>query len=273
MKFRDKLENTQNKNNSLLCVGLDSNYNRIPDFLKEGEYPIFEFNKRIIEATHDLVCAYKPNTAFYEGQGLRGIEQFKMTTDYLSRNYPEIPIIIDAKRGDIGNTNEGYINYVFGYLSGDAVTLHPYMGKESVQPFLDIKNKAIIFLVKTSNSGSDEFQSLELNQNIPLYLRIARTINDKWNDNGNCGMVVGATYPDEIKKVREVAPAVVFLVPGIGTQGGDVEKTVRFGKDNDGKGLIINSSRSIIFAGDDKDFDQKARNSAQNLREEINKYR
>lgn len=269
MKFQIKLANIQKKNNSLLCAGLDSDFEKIPKHLKKLKYPLYEFNKAIIESTSDFVCAYKPNSAFYEGLGAEGILQLKMTCDFLHKNYSYIPIILDAKRADIGNTNEGYVKYAFDYLGVDAITLHPYLGEEALKPFLERADKGCIILCRTSNPGASEFQDLKVNKK-PLYELVATHVIEKWNYNQNCCLVVGATYPEELKAVRKIAPSMTFLVPGIGAQGGDLQKTLRFGLTKNADGLIINAARSVIFASNEKDFALKARMEAQKLNEEIN---
>lgn len=270
--FQKKLDAIVKKNNSLVCVGLDSDINTIPAYIRNGPHPQSTFNKAIIGATHNLVCAYKLNTAFYEQRGHHGIEALKMTCDYIHENYPEIIIIIDAKRADIGNTNKGYVRFIFDYLEGDAVTLHPYLGREALSPFLERKDKGCIILCRTSNPGAGEFQDLEI-VGQPLYKIVAEKIVKEWNKNNNCLMVVGATYPKELAEVRTIAGDMTFLVPGIGAQGGDVEKTVKAGLNSKKAGMIINSSRGIIFASSGKDFAQKARLKAQKLKDSINQYR
>lgn len=219
----------------------------------------FTFNKTIIDATQDLVCAYKPNSAFYEARGAQGITELKMTCDYLREAYPDIPIILDAKRGDIGSTNEGYVAYAFDYLGVDAITLHPYLGCEALQPFLARKDKGCIILCRTSNPGATEFQDA-------LYRTVAEHVVHEWNTNGNCLLVVGAPYPEELAIVRRIVGDMILLVPGIGTQGGDVEKTVKAGRNAKGSGMIINASRSIILS-------ENAREEARIVRDEINNYR
>jgi len=300
MIFTDKLNAIVKKNNSLLCIGLDSDIDKIPSHIKNGPHPQSTYNKAIIDATADLVCAYKPNSAFYEARGKAGIEALKMTCDYIRDKYPQIPIILDAKRADIGNTNQGYIKFVFDYLGADAVTLNPYLGKEALKSFLDREDKGIFILCRTSNPGAGEFQDLILTNDDsskakkapprwpdlsaealakaeetpriakPLYQIVAQN----WNYNKNCGLVVGAPYPEELDIVRHiVGDEFPLLIPGVGAQGGDVEKTVKAGIDKDGKNVIINSSRSIIFASSKDDFTEKARSQAHKLRDEINKYR
>jgi len=258
MTFQEKLDKIVKKNKSLVCVGLDSEISKISSPSQ------LSFNKTIIEATHDLVCSYKLNTAFYESIGHEGVNTLKDTCDYLVEKYPEIPIIIDAKRADIGNTNKGYVQFVFTYLNADAVTLHPYFGEEAIRPFLDEKEKGIIILCRTSNKGAGEFQDLKAG-NVPLYKIVAKNVSNKWNVNKNCMLVVGATYPDELKEVRKIVGDMTLLVPGIGAQGGDLEATLKAGLNSKKQGLIINSSRGIIFA-------KNPRDEAMKLRNEINRY-
>lgn len=266
MSFISILNDAVEKNNSLVCIGLDPVLEKIPEEFKAKDKPFFEFNKSIIDATHGSVCAYKPNSAFYESLGAEGIDQLKETCDYIKQNYPEIPIILDAKRGDIGNTNNGYIGFAFDYLGCDAITLHPYMGRDSLQPFLDHSDKGCIILCQTSNEGAGEFQSLEV-AGEELYKTVAKAVADKWNSNGNCLLVVGATHPEELKEVREITGGeMTFLVPGIGAQGGDIETTLKAGLNSSGNGLIINSSRAIIYA-------ENPRQEAEKLKNQINSYR
>ena len=272
MDFKDKLNNIVKENNSLLCVGLDSDIDKIPEHIRCGEHPQSTFNKKIIDATADLVCAYKPNSAFYEARGCAGIEALKITCDYIKEKYPKIPIILDAKRADIGNTNEGYVKFVFDYLGGDAVTVHPYLGKEALKPFLDRKDKGVFILCRTSNPGAGEFQDLNVNGK-PLYQIIAEKIVKDWNYNNNCGLIFGATYPTELEIVRHIVDDMPILIPGIGAQGGNVEKTVKAGVDKNGQNAIINSSRSIIFASTNEDFAQKAQEEAKKLKDLINQCR
>lgn len=267
-----KLERIMKKNNSLLCVGLDSEIHKLPSVVLNESYPQFVFNKAIIDATHSYVCAYKPNMAFYEARGAQGIVELAMTMEYITTTYPDIFTICDAKRADIGNTNNGYVEFIFDHLKFDAITLHPYLGREALMPFLDRKDKVSIILCKTSNPGSGEFQNMDIEQS-PLFMRVARQVATVWNVNRNCMVVVGATYPEEMKMVREIAPQLPFLVPGIGAQGGDVEETVKTGLDTEKRGMIINSSRGIIFASNGVDFAEKAGQEANKLREAINKYR
>src|SRR5665213_1864741 len=270
MNFHTKLSTAWANNNSLLCVGLDTDLAKLPAHVRQSKTPLFDFNKAIIDATADLVCAFKPNSAFYEATGAAGIEQLKQTCDYINQNYPGIPIILDFKRGDIGNTNGLYAQFAFDYLGADAVTVHPWSGREGMQPFLDHKDKGIIVWCKGSNPGSGEFQDLEVNDR-KLYLQVAENVAKEWNVNGNCLLVVGATYPDELAEVRKVAgDDMVFLVPGVGAQGGDIEATVKAGLNTKGIGLIINSSRAILYASDGEDFAEAARQAAVQARDKIN---
>lgn len=238
-----------------VCVGLDSDTSKIPSGLSQ-----LEFNKKIIDATADLVCCFKPNSAFYEAAGIEGIEALKETVKYIHEKYPDIPVLLDAKRGDIGNTNDGYVRAIFDVLGIDGVTVSPYLGKESLQPFLDRRDKGIIILVKTSNPGADEFQDL-LVDGKPLYQVVAEHVKE-WNTNGNLGVVVGSTYPIELGIVRKIVGDMPILIPGTGTQGGDLEATIKNGLDSNKQGLIINSSRGIIFA-------EAPRKAALNLHNQI----
>ncbi len=263
--------------NTCVCVGLDPEYTKLPAIVRDGrsvEDALFLFNHAIIDATHDLVCAYKPNSAFYEALGEGGGRALLKTVQYIKQTYPTIPVILDAKRGDIGNTNQGYVVSAFDTIGADAITVHPYLGKEALAPFLARKEKGIIVLVKTSNAGSGELQNLLVGEaREPLYHVIARTIASSWNTNGNCAIVVGATYPSELKQVRALVGDMPLLIPGIGAQGGDLAATVAVGKDSRGWGMIVNASRSIISASQDEDFARSARNATQELRNAINRYR
>lgn len=270
MKFNEKLQKIADKNNSLLCVGLDIDKDRMPAFLFEkNQDPFFDFNKSIIDATKNLVCAYKLNMAFYEVLGKEGFNLLEKTINYLPK---EIVVILDGKRNDIGNTAKKYAKSLFEIYNADAVTVNPYLGIDGVKPFLEFKDKCSFILCRTSNSSARDFQDLKTN-NIPLYKTVANKIKD-WNSYGNCGAVVGATYPDELKNIRLIlGEDIPLLIPGIGKQGGDVEKTVKYGTNKDGEMAVINSSRGIIFAGKDEDFAEKSRDIALSLKDDINKYR
>ncbi len=228
-----------------MCVGLDSDFAKIPDHLKSSEHSLFKFNREIIDQTHDLVCAYKIQIAFYSAYGKE--EEVVLTVDYIHKNYPQIPVILDAKRGDIGNTAECYAKEAFVRYKADALTINPYMGFDSLQPFLDHKEKGVIILCRTSNPGAKDLQDLQIDGQ-PLYKHVASKAAKEWNKNQNVLLVVGATYPKELAEIRSITGDMIFLVPGIGAQGGDVEAAVKNGIDSTGAGLIINSSRAIIYA-------------------------
>lgn len=268
MKFVEKLLNAAGKNNSLVCIGLDTDMEKVPKHLLGDDDPLFAFNRRIIEATSDLVCAFKPNMAFYEAHGSKGWEALKKTCDYI---HGDIPVIVDAKRGDIGNTARMYAKAAFEILGGDAVTVNAYMGKDALLPFLEYEDKCSFVLCLTSNKGARDFQLSQMDGE-PLYEMVARKVLS-WNEKGNCGLVVGATYPEQLKRIREVAPSLPILIPGVGAQSGDLESTVRFGTDEKGELAIINSSRGILYASQGEDFARAARDEAAKLRDSINKYR
>lgn len=258
MDFKIQLSNIVKKNNSLLCVGLDSEVGKIPKNLT-----ISKFNKSIIDATSDLVCAYKPNIAFYEAYGIEGLSELKSTIDYLKCEYPNIPIVLDAKRADIPNTAKMYAKAVFEYWQADAVTVYPHLGLDSVLPFLKYKDKLTILLIKTSNPDSGTFQNMDVGAT-PYYLKMAEAIK-KWK-NSNIGIFCGATYPQELKKLREIFPNRIFLSAGIGAQTGEIKAAARAGIDASGAGIMYNASRSIIYS-------QNPRVAAKKLRDEINRFR
>ena len=247
---------------SLVCVGLDPEMERIPSRFREEKLPLFAFNRWIIEQTHSYAAAYKPNMAFYEARGTQGLTELELTIQYLRSEHPDIVTICDAKRGDIGNTNRGYATSIFDAMGFDAVTLHPYLGKEALTPFLERHDKACIVLCRTSNAGAGEFQDL-VSDGRPLWETVAMHVSTEWNDAGNCMLVVGATYPEEMRRIRVVAPAIPFLVPGVGAQGGDVAAVVAAGLDARGMGLLIASSRGVLFSEDPA-------TAARELRDEIN---
>lgn len=266
MNFIEKLTQATNTNNSLLCVGLDVDPERMLD-----NTGVFEFNKAIIDATSDLVCAYKPNIAFYEALGNEGLDALKRTVDYIPDN---IPVIADAKRNDIGNTARAYAQAIFTHFKFDASTINPYLGFDSIEPFIEYRDKGIFILCRTSNTGAIDFQSLRCeyeNGHYPLYEIVAIKASE-WNKYGNIGLVVGATYPEELKLIRQSHPDMPLLIPGIGAQGGDLALTVRYGVDAEGKKAIINSSRQIIYASRGNDFAEAARQAASALRDEINRH-
>ena len=249
---------------SFLCIGLDIDLNKIPKHLLELEDPIFEFNKAIIDATHDLAVSYKPNTAFYEAYGIKGWLSLQKTIHYLNENHPEIFTIADAKRGDIGNTSTMYAKAFFEDLNFDSVTVAPYMGKDSVEPFLAFEDKHTIMLALTSNEGAFDFQTLNLDGK-ELYKKVLET-SKTWKNSRNLMYVVGATKAEYFTEIRKIVPNSFLLVPGVGAQGGSLSEVCKYGM-NDTIGLLINSSRGIIYASNGFDFAEKARAAALEVRE------
>jgi orotidine-5'-phosphate decarboxylase len=262
MKFIDKLLDASRKNKSWLCIGLDPDPELMP------EVDVLQFNKAIIEATSDLVCAYKPNLAFYEALGTEGLAVLEKTIKCIPGN---IPVIGDAKRGDIGNTAKAYARALFSVLGFDAATVNPYLGFDSIEPFINYQDKGSFILCRTSNKGAADFQDL-LIDGLPLYEAVARKAKE-WNTYGNIGLVVGATYPEELKKVRSICPEMPLLIPGIGAQRGDLASAVGYGVDARGEKAIINISRQILYASKERDFAQAARNVAEKIRNQINDHR
>ena len=260
MTFLKKLQNIQRAHQSLLCIGLDVDPDRIPSHLASSGNPVLEFNRQIIEATHDLVCAYKLNLAFYEALGEDG---WRIVSETLRLIPPQIITIGDGKRGDIGNTSERYAKALFEDFAFDSATVHPYMGYDSIEPFLRKSNRCAFVLVLTSNEGSRDFQRLTI-AGKPLYERIAQAAA-KWNTRKNIGLVVGATHPDELEPIRRIAPDMPFLIPGVGKQGGDLDSAVRYGCNSNGELAIVNAGRSILFASTGKDFAKAARKEASRL--------
>jgi orotidine-5'-phosphate decarboxylase len=260
MKFIDKLLLTSKKNQSLLCIGLDPDPDAMPDV------DILTFNKAIIDATYDLVCAYKPNLAFYEAFGSEGFAILEETIRYIPA---DIPIIGDAKRGDIGNTAKAYAKALFSNFGFDATTVNPYLGLDSIQPFIEYHDKGIFILCRTSNKGSADFQNLSYSGSLPLYEIVARKAKE-WNIEGNIGLVVGATYPEELKRIRTICPEMCLLIPGVGAQGGALDLAVNNGVNAQGEKAIINVSRKILYASREEDFARAARNSAMELRAQMN---
>ena len=264
MTFMEKLTKATRKNQSLVCVGLDPDPNLMPQ-----NAGVLEFNRAIIDATAQLVCAYKLNLAFYEAMGDEGMDALQQTVKYIPDS---IPVIGDGKRGDIGNTARAYARAVFDNLNFDATTVNPYLGFDSIEPFIQYADKGVFILCRTSNASAVDFQSLRCESKLgtyPLFELVALKAS-QWNINGNIGLVVGATYPDELKVIRNNYPDMPLLIPGVGAQGGDLELTVRYGVDANGENAIINSSRQIIYASRDKDFAEKAGQAAAELREQIN---
>jgi orotidine-5'-phosphate decarboxylase len=251
---------------SFLCIGLDVDLNKIPKHLLDTEDPIFEFNKAIIAATHDLCVAYKPNTAFYEAYGIKGWLSLQKTIQYINENYPEIFTIADAKRGDIGNTSSMYAKAFFEDMAFDSVTVAPYMGKDSVEPFLVFENKHTILLALTSNEGAFNFQTKNIG-NEPLYKHVLQT-STTWKNAHNLMYVVGATKAEYFTEIRKIIPDHFLLVPGVGAQGGSLAEVCKYGM-NTNVGLLINSSRGIIYADSGEDFAQAARKEALILQSEM----
>lgn len=258
------------KKRSFLCIGLDTDLKKIPSFLLENEDPVFEFNRLIIEATHDITIAYKPNVAFYESQAYKGWISLEKTADYIKSNYPEIFLIADAKRGDIGNTSDLYARSFFEKMNFDAVTVAPYMGHDSVDPFLKYKDKWVILLALTSNTGAGDFQFITDENNEELYKKVLKKAS-RWGDLNKIMFVVGATKAPMLEEIREITPDHFLLIPGIGAQGGSLNDVVKYGK-NKQCGLIVNSSRSIIYADSSENFASAARKEALILQKQMSAY-
>ncbi len=272
MNFIDKLNAAWKRNDSLLCVGLDPDTARFPAHLQGRADGIVEFCKAIIDATADLACAFKPQIAYFAALGAE--DQLEAICKYLRETYPHVPLILDAKRGDIGATAHQYAREAFDRYGADAVTVNPYMGFDSVEPYMEWKDRGVIVLCRTSNAGGSDLQFLDVGGQ-PLYQHVARLVADKWNKNGQCALVVGATFPEELAQVRAIVGDMPLLVPGVGAQGGDIEATVKSGRTAAGLGMMINSSRAIIYAQPqgNEDFAAAARRVALETRDAINRYR
>jgi len=270
MTFIQMLAAAWQKNNSLLCVGLDPDPAKFPTHLHGRDDAIFAFCADIVDATADLVCAFKPQIAYFAAH--RAEDQLEALIAHIHAKHPGIPVILDAKRGDIGSTAEQYAIEAFERFQADAVTVNPYMGRDSVAPYLAWPKKGVILLCRTSNAGGSDLQFLDVGGE-KLYERVARLTSHEWDTTGQCALVVGATFPAEIARVREIVGDMPLLVPGIGAQGGDIEATVRAGRTANGTGLMINSSRAILYAGKDENFAAAARAVAQQTRDAINLYR
>ena len=272
MRFIDQLNGAWQRNNSLLCVGLDPDIKRFPAELAQQPDAIFSFCKAIIDASADLACAFKPQIAYFAA--LRAEDQLEAICAYLKSTYPHIPIVLDAKRGDIGATAEQYAREAFERYNADAVTLNPYMGFDSIAPYLEWQERGVIILCRTSNPGGSDLQFLQVDGK-PLYQHVADLVANHWNKNGQCSLVVGATFPQELAQVRQIVGDMPMLVPGIGAQGGDIAATVQAGKTAKGTGMMINSSRAILYATPigDENFAQAARRVALETRDAINQYR
>ena len=267
MTFREKLLAAQREHHSLVCVGLDTDPALLPQPLQNSRDGVLEFNRQIIDTTKDLVCAYKPNLAFYEALGSRGWDILRETLAFIPK---DIVTIGDAKRGDIGNTAERYAKALLSDLSFDAVTISAYMGFDAVEPFIRNPENGAFVLALTSNPGSKDFQRLKVGKQ-PLYEKVVRSVI-KWDTKGNIGLVVGATQAQELKKIRSLAPKAPILIPGIGKQGGDLRSSIRFGCDKNGELAVVNSSRGILYASSGADFADAARRETMKLRDEIRGY-
>jgi orotidine-5'-phosphate decarboxylase len=270
MGFIDAVRTRWTEANTMVCVGLDPEPAKFPPALRDDPDALFTFLQAIVDATADLACAFKPQIAHFAALGAEHTLQRLIA--HIHEAHPGVPVILDAKRGDIGSTAERYAVEAFDRFAADAVTLNPYLGRDSVQPFLDRTDKGVVLLCRTSNPGAKDFQDLDCG-GTPLYQRVAETIARDWNANGNCLLVVGATWPEELAAVRALAGDLPFLVPGVGAQGGDVEAVVRAGRTADGTGLLVSSSRAILYAGNGVDYADAARGATQDLRDTINRYR
>lgn len=268
--FIDRLQDRWQHADTLVCVGLDPEPAKFPARFAHDPDAIFNFCRDIIDATAPYVCAFKPQIAHFAAAHAE--EALRMLIMHIGFRYPGIPVILDSKRGDIGSTAQHYASEAFERYAADAVTVNPYLGRDSVQPFLDRGDKGVVILCRTSNPGAGDLQDMVVGGR-PLYQHVAEKIAREWNDNGNCALVVGATWPDQLRDVRALVGNVPFLVPGIGAQGGDVEAVVRNAKTADGTGLIVSSSRAILYASNGDDYAEAAANAARTLRDEINRHR
>ena len=274
MHFMTALEAAWQQRNSLLCVGLDPDPAKFPAHLRGRPDAILAFCTQIVDATADLVCCFKPQIAYFAAH--RAEEQLEALIEHIHAAHPDTPVILDAKRGDIGSTAEQYAIEAFERFKADAITVNPYMGRDSVDPYLAYPDKGVILLCRTSNPGGSDLQFLEVDTpkgRMKLYEHVARTVAEDWNASGNCGLVVGATYPAEIARVRELTGNLPLLVPGIGAQGGDIAATLAAGRTTKGAGLMINSSRAVLYAGKGEDFAEAARKVALETRDAINAHR
>ncbi len=271
MNFTEAIRARWSSHDTLLCVGLDPDPARFPQPLKARPDAILAFCREIVDATADLVCAFKPQIAYFAAQ--RAEDQLEDLIAHIHAAHPGVPVILDAKRGDIGSTAQQYAVEAFQRFGADAVTVNPYMGRDSIEPYLAWSDKGVILLCRTSNPGGSDLQFLALGDGERLFERVARLAAEEWNGSGQCALVVGATFPREIARVREIVGEMPLLVPGIGAQGGDVRATVEAGRTPGGAGLMINSSRAVLYAGRGEDFAAAARAAALATRDEINRYR
>ena len=267
MTFIDKLQARWKKSGTAACVGLDPDLERFPDSIPRTAAGVLEFCRAIVDATHDLVCAFKPQIAYFAALGAE--PQLEQLIRYVRATYPDVPVILDAKRSDIGSTATMYAQEAFVRFQADAVTLNPYLGFDSVEPFLRYEDRGVVLLCRTSNPGAGDLQDLKV-EGRPLYEHVADIIATRWNRHRNCMLVVGATWPQQMASIRRIAGDIPFLVPGVGAQGGDIEQVVRAGRTPDGHGLVINSSRAILYASAGRDFAAAARAETLKLRDAIN---
>jgi orotidine-5'-phosphate decarboxylase len=270
MTFIDKLTEAWKDQQSLVCVGLDPDLGRLPTHLPRNAEGVLAFHRAIIDATHDLVCAYKPQIAYFAAEGMEGV--LAETIRHIRARAPRVPVILDAKRGDIGSTAEQYAREAFDRYGADAVTVNPYLGGDTLEPFLRRTDRGVVVLCRTSNPGAGDFQDLDVNGR-PLFEIVAERAATHWNQAGNCLLVVGATWPRQLARVRAIVGDMPLLVPGVGAQGGDVEQLVHAGRTRSGTGLLINSSRAILYASRSADFAQAARAATDELRLLINRHR
>lgn len=268
MTFTHKLSEAWRTTNSLLMVGLDPDPARFPAEIREHPEAIFEFCRAIVDATAPYACGFKPQIAYFASE--RAEAQLEALCAYIRGHYPALPVVLDAKRGDIGSTAAQYAREAFERYQADAVTVNPYMGRDSVQPYLDYDGKGVIVLCRTSNPGGSDLQFMRLDTGTPLYLHVAEMVANQWNTNGQCALVVGATYPDEIAQVRQRIGDMPLLIPGIGAQGGDIQATVLAGRTQAGTGMMINSSRAILYASKTTDWREAAAQAARTTRDAIN---
>jgi orotidine-5'-phosphate decarboxylase len=270
--FSAQLAASWARSDSLVCVGLDPEIERFPRQVADQPSPIYQFNKAIIDATADLVCAYKPQFAHYAAYEAE--DQLQRTIEYIHRVYPGVPVILDSKRGDIGSTAERYAIEAFERYGADAVTVNPYLGGDSLEPFLRREERGVVVLCRTSNPGARDLQDMRVGDGgRRLYHAVAELTASRWNTRGNCMLVVGATYPKELAEIRQIVGEMPLLVPGVGAQGGDVAQVVRSGQTAAGTGLVVSSSRGIIYASSADDFASAARAAALSLRDQINAHR
>jgi len=271
MTFIQKLRTRWQQADTLVCVGLDPDPAKFPDCFVDDDDALFAFCRDIVDATAQYACAFKPQIAYFAAHN-HGEAALQRLIAHINAEHPDVPVILDAKRGDIGSTAQQYACEAFERFGADAVTLNPYMGKDSAQPFLEYNDRGCVFLCHTSNPGARDFQEL-LIEGAPLYQHIARTIANDWNADGNCALVVGATFPQELKVIRNLVGDMPLLIPGIGAQGGDVEAVVKNGKTADGSGLMINSARGILYASQGEGYAEAAADAARELRDTINRFR